>query len=140
MKKFCLSLAFLLVFLNPYQSFGKGPIKQNNTEQTSSKSKLPEFDSDGRRYMQGPVPSGLLERVHIFSKTIGVVGDGTRLFDSVIDAPICISMPGNLNVISGNFLNCGLCVDFTHPVVTDTQLINNTCTGRLTNRPDIFGM
>ena len=140
MKKLSLSFFVFICFWNPYSTFAKGPIKPINTEQASSKSKLPEFDVNGRRYILGPVQSGVFERVHIVSKTIGVIGDGSRIFDSVIDAPICISLPGNTNVIDGNLLNCGLCVDFTHPVLTNNQLTNNTCTGRLTNRPDVFGM
>lgn len=96
-------------------------------------------DSQGRRLIQGPVGPGTYFNVHIISNSVGVFGDNVKVINSFIEAPVCIRVGGISNQISNNILKCNLCVQFTGDTLIDNTLNNNNCSGRGTNRPDVFG-
>ncbi len=97
-------------------------------------------DGSGRLIMQGPVPSGVYTRVHIISQSVGVVAVlPTTIVDSVIEAPVCVSTSGRNLTLRGNVLDCALCIEFSDGFLLNNTIVDNTCTGRGTNRPDVLG-
>lgn len=95
--------------------------------------------TDPIRYLKGPVGNGVYINVVIESDTVGVLGDTVTLIDSTVRAPVCVRTAGQGVTIRNNTLDCGLCVEFTSPVLIKNTLIGNRCSGRGTNRPDVFG-
>jgi hypothetical protein len=91
------------------------------------------------RYLKGPVGNGVYVNVVIESSTVGVMGDTVTLIDSTVRAPVCVRTGGQGVTIKNNTLDCGLCVEFTSPMLVGNTLIGNRCSGRGTNRPDVFG-
>jgi hypothetical protein len=97
-------------------------------------------DTAGRKILKGPVSGGFYSNVHIISDSVGVLAYGpTTIMNSVIEAPTCVKSGGHGLSLQSNELNCNLCVEFTGSVLIDNQLISNRCSGRGTNRPDVFG-
>lgn len=110
-----------------------------NDEETNIEK--PTHDPQGRKYIQGPVYGGYhYDNVHIISNSVGLHARGTvHITNSVIDAPVCVSSNGiGLNA-SNNKMNCNLCFEFKGAILMDNRLINNSCSGRGTNRSDAFG-
>ncbi len=97
-----------------------------------------ELDNAGRRIIRGPVYGGYYARVHIISNSVGIDNDSVSVTNSVIEAPICIRTSGIASSISDNILNCNLCVEFTGTIIMNNSLSGNKCSGKGTNRPDIF--
>lgn len=97
-------------------------------------------DEEGRIILKGPVSAGIYNNVHIISNSVGVIATGaTAIHDSVIDAPVCVEASGIGLLMRNNQLNCDLCINFTGTTLVNNTLESNTCTGRGTNRPDVFG-
>lgn len=100
-------------------------------------------DGTGRKVINGPVGPGFYSNVRIVSGSVGI--DAPQDFsvvtvvNSVIEAPVCVRTSGYNTVLRNNELRCGLCVEFVGGALIGNELTNNTCTGRGTNRPDIFG-
>lgn len=101
----------------------------------------PERDRDGRRIVRGPVPGGYYDNVRIVSSTVGVIAGrgGATITNSVIEAPVCVRAEGFGLTMRNNTLLCNLCVEFTGSVLVQNVLAQNQCSGRGTNRPDVFG-
>lgn len=97
------------------------------------------LDSQGRQIVRGPVFGGNHDSVHIVSNSVGIIaGPGTSLTNSVIEAPVCVQSDGNRLHLNSNHFQCDLCVEFTTRVLLNVVLAHNTCSGRGTNRPDVF--
>ncbi len=97
------------------------------------------LDAQGRQIVRGPVFGGNHDSVHIVSNSVGVIaGPGTSITNSVIEAPVCVQSDGNRLHLNSNHLQCDLCVEFTTRVLLNVVLAHNTCSGRGTNRPDVF--
>jgi hypothetical protein len=100
-------------------------------------------DNMGRKVLNGPLGPGFYTNVRIVSSTIGIDAGSdlsiVTVIDSVIEASVCIRSAGYRTVLRGNELRCGLCVEFVGSSLIGNELTNNICTGRGTNRPDVFG-
>lgn len=94
------------------------------------------LDNMGREIIRGPVGGGYYNNVHIISDSVGIEGSSVTVTNSVIEAPVCIRTGGMGASVSGNTLSCRLCIEFTGSLLMDNTLINNSCAGQLTNRPD----
>lgn len=110
-----------------------------STNAVSESSAEPQIDNLGKKIIKGPVGPGTYINVHIISDSVGIYGDNTKIINSVIEAPICISVNGLENYISQNDLRCNLCVQFRGTSLIDNTMSNNHCAGQGTNRPDVFG-
>jgi len=96
-------------------------------------------DNMGREIVRGPVGSGYYNNVHIISDSVGIQGHSVMVTNSVIEAPVCIRTGGQGATVSNNILMCNLCIEFTDNALINNILTNNQCSGRGTNRPDVFG-
>ena len=96
-------------------------------------------DSMGKKMIRGPVGAGHYDNVHIISDSVGVQGLVVTVTNSVIEAPVCIRTGGQDAQIINNILVCNLCIEFTESVLLGNVLMDNRCSGRGTNRPDVFG-
>lgn len=96
-------------------------------------------DEMGREIIKGPVGSGYYNNVHIISDSVGIQGYSVMVTNSVIEAPVCIRTGGQGATVSNNVLMCSLCIEFTDRALIKNTLTNNRCSGRGTNRPDVFG-
>lgn len=96
-------------------------------------------DDMGREIIEGPVSGGFYNNVHIISDSVGIDSySDVTVTNSVIEADICIKTPGRGATIRNNTLKCGVCVEFTGNTIVNNTLINNRCSGRMTNRSDAF--
>jgi hypothetical protein len=100
---------------------------------------LPDRDAAGRKILRGPVGDGIYQDVRIVSDSVGIAGRVIVVRTVVIEAPVCIRTPGQGVYVADSLLNCSLCIEFTDSVLINNTLMNNRCSGRGTNRPDVFG-
>ena len=96
-------------------------------------------DEKGREIIRGPVGNGSYINVHIISDSVGIQGQSVMVVNSIIEAPVCIRAGGQGAIVSNNSLLCNLCIEFTDRVLVNNILANNRCSGKGTNRPDVFG-
>lgn len=95
-----------------------------------------EVDDQGLVIMRGPIKnSGVLtlRRVHIISDTVGVESGPIAsliLWDSVIEAPLCMRLGPSNNSILRNKLKCATCIDWHRGMQHTNEISGNTCAGR----------
>lgn len=98
-----------------------------------------DYDNQGRRIVRGPVQSSNINNLRIVSDSVGIVSNvGVRVSNSVIEAPICMSVPSVGNLITNNVLNCDLGINFGPGPLLNNRLFNNQYRGQLSNRPNRF--
>jgi hypothetical protein len=108
-------------------------------EAAAQQASAPGRDASGRQILRGPVGDGIYQDVRIVSDSVGIVGRVIVVRNVVIDAPVCVRTPGHGVFVADSVLNCGLCIEFLDSVLINNTLLNNRCSGRGTNRPDVFG-
>ena len=94
----------------------------------------------GLKVIKGPVGPGFYDGVCIVSNSVGVDdADDSTIINSVIISPIGVELEGNGLDMSGDTIYSNVCVRFYGNILTNNSIVNNSCTGRMTNRPSVFG-
>lgn len=94
------------------------------------------YDKQGRKILNGPLPAGKYNSVHIISNSYGIIADAkTEITNSYIEAPVCVQANGYSGLyIERTFLNCDLSVEYTSALITGNVFLDNEYTGRFSNR------
>lgn len=129
-------LGFSWAFASSSVAYTFGSVSSTQNQQHGNSEQR---DSEGRKIILGPVGSGHYNNVRIISASVGVSGNTVSVTNSVIEAPVCIQTYGDGVRVTNNTLLCDLCIEFTGGMLTNNTLANNRCSGRGTNRPDVFG-
>ena len=114
----------------------------NNGNAASTANGVPQtegYDTQGRRIVRGPIQSSNVNNLRIVSDSVGIVSNvGVTVSNSVIEAPVCMSVPSVGNLVTNNVLNCDLGIEFGPGPLLNNRLFNNQYRGQLSNRPNRF--